>query len=395
MFALRSSWRWFVLPLVLGAFAPVACDDDGRIELVLPPGKIPDGGSWPDADLADAAVDGDAALDDAADAGVSRVLVGVTPNPRGDGTPGIGDLIEARLTAIAAGSRAVVVRRTPAELTTTTAWSQLESEASMYGKNGIAVNFVLAVVDGKTRGIESELSGLSWDDPVVLTAMHERIDQALMHLGATAHYFLVGRDVDLFLATHPIDRPAVTVFLLDLLAYVRTNPLAPPGMQIGVGFSFAGATTPDPSLPDVLAASDVVACSYLPGLGTETAGLASNIAADMDILVASVMGKPIVVEALGYPSSDVVGGSDAKQGLFLETFFTVLGPRRSNFVFVNIEGLHDLAPGRCAARATFESQAADGVWAAYRCSLGLFTADSQPKTAWQVFVNGAAAFASP
>ena len=129
--------------------------------------------------------------------------------------------------------------------------------------------------------------------------MHERIDRVLMHLGGTASYFLVGRDVDAFMTTHPIDRPAVTTFLLDLLDYIRTNPIRPPEMRVGVGFSFVGATKPDPSWADVLGASDVAACSYLPGLGTEAAGLASNIAADVDILVASVMGKPIVVEEIG------------------------------------------------------------------------------------------------
>lgn len=392
---LRSSWRWFVLPLALGAFAPSACDDQGQIEIVLPPGKIPDGGNWPDVDVADGLFDGDGSFGDVADAGVSRVLVGVTPNPRGDGPPVIGDLIDARLTAIAAGSRAAVVRRTPAELTTDLAFSQLESEVGMYGKNGIVVNFVYAVVDGNTRGLMDDFSGLRWIDSTVLTAMHAQLDLVMMRLGGTAPYFLLGRDVDVYLAAHPEERVDFTAFIVDLIGYVRTHPLGPPDLRIGVGFSFSGATVPDPSWLELLGASDVATSSYLPGLGFESVGLASNIAADVDVLAVSAMGKPIVIEALGYPSSDVIDGSEGKQALFLDTFFTVLGPRRSNFVFVNIEALHDLAPGRCAARATFEGQPIDGVWAAYACSLGLFTADSQPKPAWQVFVNGAATFASP
>jgi len=64
-------------------------------------------------------------------------------------------------------------------------------------------------------------------------------------------------------------------------------------------------------------------------------------------------------------------------------------------MFVNIVALYDLAPGRCAERATFAGQAVDGSWAAYACSLGLFNADSQPKPAWEVFIKGAAAFATP
>lgn len=379
----------------MGAFVPIACYDDGLPQLVLPPVKIPDGGGFPDADVPDSDAADDAIVDDVVEGGSFPVLVGVTPNPRGDGPPSISDVIDARLTAMAAGSRAAVIRRTPADLTSTSAWSSLETEASAFKKNGIAVNFVYSVVDGNTRGLESALSGYAWNDSAVLKAMYNRIDQAMARLDGAAAYFLFGRDVDIFLAAHTDERAAFEAFLLALMTYVQTHPLAPPGLRVGVVFSFSGVSAPDASWTKLLEASDIAASSYLPGLGTDTAGLASNIATDVDVLVAKAMGKPIVIEALGYPSSDVVGGSDAKQALFLETFFTALGPRRSSFVFVNIEGLHDHAPGRCAERAMSAGQAVDGSWAAYTCSLGLFTADSQPKPAWQVFVKAAAAFASP
>lgn len=392
---LRPSWRWFVLPLALGAFVPIACDDRGLIEIVVPPGGFDNDGGFPDAGASDAASDGDANDWDAGDAGLSPVLVGVTPNPRGDGKPAIGDVIDARLTALAAGSRGIVVRRAPAEMLSDAALSQLETEAGTYGKNGVAVTFVFAVVDGMARGLEPALMGLSWNDSAVFKAMYGRIDQVLGRLGGAAPYFLIGRDVDVFLAAHPEERQAFEAFVLELISYVRAHPLAPPNLRLGVGFSFSGVSVPDSSFSVLLEASDVAACSYLPGLGTDAAGLASNVATDADVLVERAMGKPIVIEALGYPSSAAVGGSEAKQALFLETFFTALGPRRPYFAFVNVEGLHDLASERCAQRAALEGQAADGPWAAYACSLGLFTADSQPKPVWQVFLNGAATFASP
>lgn len=395
MLQLRLSWGWFVLPLALGAFVPIACGDNGRPELVIHPGDNPDGGGFPDSEFSDGNVGGDGGGGDAPDGSALRVLVGVTPNPAGDGPPTIGDVIDARLAAMGAGSRAAVIRKMPADLLTDGAWAQLESEASAYGKNGIIVNFVFSIVDGNARGIEPPLSGLPWNDPLVVEALHGRIDVALARLGGTALYFLLGRDVDIFLAGHKSERAALEALMVDLAAYVRTHPSAPLGMQVGVGFSFTGVTLPDPSWGKLLAASDIVACSYLPGLGSSAVGLASNIAPDVDILVAQSMGKPIVIEALGYPTSEAVGGSSAKQSLFFETFFTTLVPRRTSFAFVNIEGLHDLAPGRCAARAGVEGQAVDGSWAAYTCSQGLLTADNLPKPAWEVFIKGAAAFASP
>lgn len=372
----------------------MACDD-GRIELVFPPGTSPDGGDLLDSAFADGDMNTDGNGDGSADAGAFSMFVGVTPNPGGDGVITATDIVDARLITLAAGVRGVVLRRTPAELSTDAAFAALETEASAYEKNGIGVNFVYSVVDGRGRGLDSAFAGLAWDDPVVLKAMFGRVDEILARIGGTTRYFLVGREVDVFLSAHPEERPEFESFLNQVVGYVRTHPLAAPDLRVGVGFSFAGATLPDPLWSKSLVMGDVAACSYLPGLGENTAGLASNIAKDADLLVASSAGKPIVVEALGYPTTNVVGASEAKQALFLETFFAALGPRRGNFAFVNVETLHDLAPERCAARAMFEEQSVDGVWAAYACSLGLFTADGQPKPSWQVFLDGAAAFASP
>lgn len=393
--SLRFSWGWFVLPVLLGAVVPIACDDTGRVELVLPPGNSPDGGNLADVEVHDGDPDADASLDDAADGGAPRVVVSVTPNPAGDGPPNVSDVAEARLTALAAGSRGVVLRRSPEDLTSEMSFTKLESETNAYAKNAIVVSFLFTVVDGSARKLESTFDGYAWDDSFVLKAMASRIDQILQRLGGKESYFLLGRDVDVYLAAHPDERPALEKFFGELIGYVRTHPMAPPNLRIGVGFSYAGVTVPDPSWPKLLEASDVATCSYLPGLGMDMAGSPGDIATDADVLVAKAQGKPIFLEALGFPTSDVVGGSDAKQALFLENFFTVLGPRRSSFEFVNIEGLHDLGPLRCADRAAFAGQATDGPWAKYACSLGLFTADKQPKAAWQAFLNGAAAFASP
>jgi hypothetical protein len=390
----RFSWAWFVLPFALGAIVPLACDD-GRVELVFPPGTSPDGGDSLDSAFGDGDPNNDGGGDGAIDASAFPVVVSVSPNPRGDGVASSIEMSDARLMTVAAGVRGVVLRRTPAELTSEAALVALETEASAYGKTSIGVNFVFSVVDGHARGIDSAFAGLPWDDPAVLKAMFGRVDQVMTRIGSTVAYFLVGRDVDVFLAAHPGERAAFEAFAGQILEYVRTHPSAAPNLRVGVGFSFAGVTQPDPSWPKCLEMSDVAACSYLPGLGENAAGLAGNIATDADLLVVNALGKPIVVEALGYPTSEAVGASEAKQALFLETFFAALGPRRTNFVFVNVEGLHDLAPGRCADRAAFEGQSVDGVWAAYACSLGLFTADGQPKPSWQVLLDGAAAFASP
>jgi hypothetical protein len=387
--------RWLLLgaiPLAT-ALATVACEGIDPREVSTGPGSI-DGGpmldaGWPEASIEDAGSTGDAG--DASDA---RVIVSITPSPAGDGSPTVGQVIDARLKVLAAGVRGVVVRRALRELDAA-ALAALAQEGAFYGKHGASVTLTLALVDRAEDTRPSHLAGLPWDAVEVRDEVHQAIEGCIDALGPVLGHLVIGRDVDVYLDAHPEERAAFEVFAADALAHARAYPGAPPELHVGVGFSFVAATAPDPSFAPLLEASDMAVLSYLPGLGEKEVGLTHEIAADADAMVASAGQKPILLEAFGYPSSSVVGGSALKQKLFVETFFGALGPRRSSFAFVNVEMLGDLGPFRCAARAAAQGEPADGPYAAYTCSLGLVTVSAEDKPAWTSFLQGAAAFASP
>ena len=257
------------------------------------------------------------------------------------------------------------------------------------------ISFSLAFVDGASSGLPPVVAGLPWTSLDVVSAAHASIDAALGALGGRARFFVLGRDVDVRLAAFPAERPSFEAFTKELVAYVHAHPLAPPGVSVGVGFSFAAVSSSDPSFEPLLAASDVMVVSYLPGLGAPEVGLTSDLPTDADTMIVRASGKPVVIESIGYPSSSVVGSSEAKQALFLDTLFSALEPRRVGFAFVNVDALHDLGPVRCAAFATEKGEPDGSVFTAFACSLGLATSLGQAKPAWTSFVKGAAAFASP
>ncbi|UQA59596.1 hypothetical protein [Polyangium aurulentum] len=393
---MRLLHRWLLLgaiPLAT-SIATVACEAVGRPDLITSPGPVGDGGSmldagWPEASLEDAG-----SSTDASDASSAPVLVALTPNPAGDGTPSIGQVIDARLKVLAAGARGVVMRRALRDLDAT-ALAALAQEGAFYSKHEVSIALTLALVDRAEDTRPSELVGAPWDAPEVRDAVHQAIDGSIDALGPSLSSLVLGRDVDVYLAAHPELRPGFEIFALDALAHARAHPGASPDLRVGVGFSFVGATLPDPSFEPLLEASDMAVLSYLPGLGEKEAGLTTGIAAHADAMVASAGEKPILLESFGYPSSSVVGGSPAKQALFLETFFGALGPRRASFGFVNVEMLGDLGPVRCSERAAAQGEPPDGPYAAYICSLGLVTVSAEDKPAWTSFLQGAAAFASP
>ncbi|MRG95200.1 hypothetical protein [Polyangium spumosum] len=394
---MRALLRWLLLGGVpLGvALAPLACDDTGYPEIIVGPGNSGDGGPSFDAAGPDALLDVDGGDADATDAASSPVLIGLTPTPVGDGPPKPGDVIAARLGALALGARATMVRRTPLELAAEGGVAKLVEETGFFTQRGVVVGFSLVVVDRSVVFLPPELVELPWNAPEVLAYTRAAIDVAFSALGGAARFVVLGRDVDVRLAERPDERVAFELFASDVLGYVRAHPLAAPSVRVGVGFSFEGVHAPDPSFVQLLDASDVAVASYLPRLGGVEVGPASDFSAHADALLERAADKPLVLESVGYPSSSVVGGSQDKQALFLETFFGALAPRRDRFVFVNVEALHDLGPVRCGERAAVLGEPVDGAYAAYACSLGLYTEQGQEKASWKAFLNGAAAFASP
>lgn len=379
------------LPLVAAG-----CDNRSLIEITSNPDPPSDAGISTDGGPTDAS-SGDASNGpDASDAGLSAVLIGITPNPRGDhlGGPTAGDQVEAELVTIAAGARAVVLSH-PWNAIDPETLDAIKTSAAFYGKHGLRILMNLAVVDRAADARPPAFKSLAWNDPLTRAALDQAITKLLLSFGAELKYVTFGRDVDVYLADHPAERAAFTELAAHACAFTRTNAQAPAGLEVGVAFSLDGASQPDPSYAQLLGASDIAVLSYLPGLGGPQPGLPTDATAAADAMISAASGKPIVLQALGYPSSPAVNSSEPQQRLFYETFFGALAPRRAAFSMVNLFQLHDLAPVACDAYATAQHEAPGSPLATYTCSAGLFTPSHLEKLAWTLVLQGSATFASP
>lgn len=349
-----------------------------------------DGGAF------DARGDGSLVASDAADAGLAPVLVGITPNAMNEGSDASGpaDVLQAELETFAAGTRVAVVTRAPRELDAA-GLGELSSLRAFLAAHGQSIVMNLAVVDRAADGRTDELRAKPWNDPASITATHALIDALAEHLGGELVAMTFGRDVDIYLGHHLSARSAFRLFAADACAYARQRLGPTARLGVGVAFSFEGATLPDPAFAPLLDACSTAVLSYLPGLGSTEASSASAVAGALDAMIGAAAGKPIVLQALGYPSAPAVGSSPEKQGLFFQTFFQTLGPRRSAFAVVDVFELHDLGEAACAALAERQGQSADGPFASYLCSTGLHAAGDVAKPAWLEVLAGAASFAAP
>lgn len=357
------------------------------------------GGSPPvDAGPTDASSEEDPPPPDAADAsGPSPVLVGITPSPKGNdkGEPTAGDKFEAKLTTIAAGVRAAILGASFRDVAAG-GEAAVIADATFYEQKGKDVIFNLAFVDRKTDLRPPELAGLAWDSPEVKAAFQATIDSLLPKMGSSLSALTLGRDVDVYIDAHPNEREAIEGFVEHAAAYTRGHPAAPPGLRVGAAVSFDGAAaSPSPSYEALLAASDVAVIAYLPGVAKGEVTPVGEVAGALDSMIAAAAGKPILLQAVGYPSDPLAQSSPEKQRLFFETFWGALAPRRSAFAWVNVFELHDRGATSCASYAEAQGEPPDGSAAAFFCSLGLFTWAGEEKPAWIDVVKGVAAFASP
>lgn len=403
---MRISARFFLLALAQAAcvITLVAFGGCGDFD-VAPRGVRPDPTFFDaappaDAGPSDASADAPAPTDgDTVDSGpdTSAVLVGITPNTSSGEIGEIpldGDELDSALTTLAAGVRSVVISRSWRTIDPD-GYGDVAADASFYRTYGVRVLFNLAFVNRLTDGRPDALAGLEWDSPPVLAAIDQTIDSALKTFGKDLDIITFGRDIDLFIEAHPAERAAIEAFVKHAQTYTRGHPAAPADLRIGAAVSFEGATLPNQSFAPLLSISDSMIVSYLPGFGGTSAVAASAVAGQLDQLIARAEGKPIVLQAVGYPSDPAVGSSPDKQALFFKTFWSALSPRRNAFSWINVHELYDLAPAACGAFAAAQGEAPDSPLASYACSIGLLDASGEEKPAWANVLEGAAVFASP
>lgn len=397
--AVTSIAAAFFTPALFAAALSLSGGCDGSLlpQLVFEP----DGGFGGGPPFYDAGSDaGDAespTTPDASDAGPMPVLVGIKPTPKtdGDGLPTAGEILEAKLTTLAAGVRVAVIS-VPWRTLAAGGEADLAAEVAFYTKYKRPIIVNLAFVDRRADARPDELTMLPWDDPSVIAAADASIDSLLQTIGPNLSGLTFGRDIDVFIEDHPDQRKAIEAFAVHAGAFAKAHPSSPPELKIAASVSFEGmVVAPSLSLESLLASSDIAAVSYIPGLAAGEVTPASEVATQLDQMIAAAAGKPILLQAVGYPSDPLAQSSADKQSLFFDTFWGALGPRRASFPWVNVAELHDLGPAACEAYAASQGEPKDGKQTAFYCSLGLFTSAGEEKPSWASVLEGTAAFASP
>lgn len=274
-------------------------------------------------------------------------------------------------------------------------WSELEPTKGEYQLEDLKnyMRFIEAMYDDTVMlGIQvlnttdketpADLLDVPFDDPQMLARFVALFDAVLPHLNRNVRYLSIGNEVDVYLETQQ-EWEAYKVFYGQAVTYVHQ---AAPWMRVGVTATYGGAVDYPDEVRRLNEQSDVLILTYYPLGEAFTADDPTAPLADFPHMIEMADGLPVILQEVGYPSAELLNGSEAEQSEFVQHVFEAWAAAGKSIPLLNYFLLGDLSEQICTDLEGYYGLAHPN-FHAFLCSLGLRYADGTPKQAWQTFMD--------
>ncbi len=298
-------------------------------------------------------------------------------------------LIEASDLACNAGARGTFESKT---------WRELEPSAGQFKLDDLrnSINFntsrgfkmllTLQIINTTVKETPPDLMDVSWESQQMKDRFHTFYDQIVPLLNPDVLYLSIGNEVDPYLTAHH-EWTAYQSFYEDALAYVHR---VTPWIKVGVTSTFGGASgASEKDVAQLNALSDVFILTYYPLNADFTVRPPDVPLTDFPLMVAMAQSRPVILQEVGYPSSAVLGSSEAKQAEFVGNVYRAWEISGSAIPLLSFFVMHDLTPQLCDQFVVYYSLPGNVNFREMLCSLGFRKDDGTPKQAWGAFVKGA------
>jgi hypothetical protein len=240
----------------------------------------------------------------------------------------------------------------------------------------------IQVLNTTAKETPADLLDVSFDDPQMLERFEALFEALLPHLNDNVTYLSIGNEVDVYLAAHPEEWDSYRVFYEAAVAYIHE---VAPSLQVGVTFTFGGAKTYPQEFARLNAASDVVILTYYPSTDGFTFDNAAAPLEDFPRMVAMAESRPVILQEVGFASSELLGSSEVDQAAFVTNVFSAWQRAGDAIPFLDFFLLHDLSEQMCSELEDYYRVSHER-FHAFLCTLGLRQVDGTPKLAWEAFV---------
>jgi hypothetical protein len=252
-----------------------------------------------------------------------------------------------------------------------------------YGFTSIFVN--LAIITEANRNMPADIATQPFDSETVIDRYRALIDQVVPYLNDSVVYVSLGNEVDTYLGHHPSEWSSYGTLLAYSKAYLQSKK---PNIRVGVTTTFPGATSEYVSNVEAYNnVMDVVMMTYYPvNFETYVPRAPSTVGPDLAVAVSVSLGKPLVFQEWGYPTSAVLGSSETLQAEFVTNTFNAWHMYGNNEIpFLSFFKWRDWDASQCTQSSGGE-QPGEPLYE-FLCSLGLLYHDGTPKAGYQALID--------
>lgn len=250
---------------------------------------------------------------------------------------------------------------------------------SYYPVQGVPLALTITPIDTNRIRLPDDLEGRAFDDPQVIARFERLLDYVFMQLPDVELCVLaIGNEVDAALGSDAGAWERYRTFFQATAAYARGLR---PGVPVGVKVTMAGLTGEARSRAQALNTdADLVLVTYYPLDSDFGVRSPDVVQADLAKLASVYPGRAIGIIEAGYPSSALLGSSEALQAEFVRQIFRAWESRAAQIAMLNFTWLTDAPEASVEAWKEYYGLD-DPRFAAYLATLGLRRSDGHPKLA--------------
>lgn len=259
-----------------------------------------------------------------------------------------------------------------------------------YPAYGVPVSLTIRPIHTNTLRVPSDLQGLAFDDPRMIERFNALLDEVFAAIpDLELSSLVIGSEFDIYLGTDPDQWAAYTIFATATADHARSLR---PDLKVAFEATYAAIANETMSgyLATLNAQADIIGVSHYPINADFSAQDPSVVHEVFATVVEAYPNQPIYFYQFGYPSSALLGSSEAKQAEFIRQAFLGWDAYAENIIMIDFTWFTEQSPEVVASFQTYYSYA-DPSFAAFLGSLGLRNYDGTPKLALATLQAEAAA----
>lgn len=266
--------------------------------------------------------------------------------------------------------------------------AKVKEDFGNHVKLGFTTFVTLQTIDTNNRTLPPDLMAEAWDSPKMLAREKRMLTAMAAILPPTTRAFMLGNEVDAYLAAHPDELDA---YLRYLDVGRETLKALKPNLDVGVTTTYSGLAANRDMIRQLQRGMDLVSMTYYPlGSGFDVLPVA-KVASHFDEMVAFCGQRKLYVQECGYPASPLLGSSEAKQSAFVDAVFDAFARHRTRLAGLCYFFLCDFSDA-LVDQLTGYYGLHDAKFVAFLATLGLKDQYGKPRLAFAEFEKRAVAF---